>query len=114
MFPPISIGGARYMDGGVRSGTSADVALECEPAAVLIVAPICAKSIVIGALAERCLADEVVQLERAGARVSTVLPLDPEIEAFGGNLMDPTHAEAARAAGRERGMRLASDGDLAW
>jgi NTE family protein len=114
MFPPIEIDGAHYMDGGVRSGTSADVALEFEPESVVIVAPIIEKTTVIGALAERCLADEVAALERAGAEVSVILPEDAEVEAFGGNLMDPTHADAAGEAGHARGLELGKGGRIAW
>ena len=42
LFPPVTINGRRYTDGGVRSGTSADLARGYD--SVLIVAPISARS----------------------------------------------------------------------
>src|SRR4029079_16972563 len=39
MFPPVTIEKRRYTDGGVRSGTSADLAQRMAPDVVLIVAP---------------------------------------------------------------------------
>jgi NTE family protein len=107
MFPPVVLEGRRYVDGGVRSGTSADAALALEPDLVLVVAPVCARTAVFGALAERCLEEERKALSAAGARVVVVLPEDEEIAAFGDNLMDPSRAEAAREAGRARGRALA-------
>lgn len=114
MFPPITLAGRRYVDGGVRSGTSADVALDLPPDLVLVVAPVCRRTAVFGALAERCLDREHRQLEEAGVRVVTVLPEDEEVVAFGPNLMDPGRADAAREAGRARGLALAAGPARAW
>jgi NTE family protein len=114
MFPPVPIGGRRYMDGGVRSGTNADVALECEPEVALVIAPICTATAVFGALAERSMKEEIAALEAAGARVCGVIPGPDEVEAFGPNLMDPARTEAARAAGRARGRALADGEASIW
>jgi NTE family protein len=107
MFPPIEIGGRSYMDGGVRSGTSADAALDFAPDVVLVIAPICTATAPIGAVAERAMNDEVAELRAAGAQVAAIIPLEAEISAFGPNLMDPEHAETALQAGIERGRALA-------
>jgi NTE family protein len=108
MFPPIAINGRRYMDGGVRSGTSADLLLVDEPEVVVIVAPLSRASTAIGALAERCLDHEVEALEAAGARVIKVLPNEADVAAFGPNLMDAAKAQAGREAGAARGRALAT------
>ena len=114
LFPPITIGGRRYMDGGVRSGTNADVAIDVGPDVVLIIAPICARTASFGPLAERCMRDEADQLSSAGVRVCIVIPEDAEVEAFGPNLMDAGRAESARAAGRARGLGLAGGDAAIW
>jgi len=114
MFPPISIDGGRYMDGGVRSGTSADLLVPDEPDQVLVIAPMSEATLMIGALAERCLRDEVAQLEAAGSQVVTVLPNLADVEAFGGNLMESTRAAPARQAGEIRGRALARDVLHGW
>lgn len=114
LFPPVSIAGRRYMDGGVRSGTSADLALDCEPDVAVVIAPICARTASFGPLAERSMWDEVGQLEAAGSRVCAVIPGDAEIEAFGPNLMDAGRAAAAREAGHARGLALARAEAALW
>ena len=114
MFPPITIGGRRYMDGGVRSGTSADVLIDVEPDVALVIAPLCKATASFGALCERSMNDEVAQLRAAGARVCSVLPGDAEVAAFGGNLMDASKANAARQAGHTRGLVLAQNEAAIW
>jgi len=109
MFPPITINGRRFMDGGIRSGTSADLLLPDQPSLVLVIAPLCRGSSAIGDLAERCLDNEIEALEAAGARVIKVVPNDADKAAFGPNLMDAARAEPADAAGRARGRALAGD-----
>ena len=108
LFPPISIHGRRYMDGGVRSGTSADLLLPDEPEVVVIVAPLSRAATAIGALAERCLDHEIEALEAAGARVFKVLPNEEDVAAFGPNLMDAAKAQNGREAGIARGRALAT------
>jgi NTE family protein len=106
MFPPVTINGRRYMDGGVRSGTSADLLLPDEPEFVLILAPLVRGSASIGAISEICLDNEIEALGAAGARVVKVVPDAQDIAAFG-NLMDPAGAVAANETGVARGRALA-------
>lgn len=114
MFPPITIMGRRYMDGGVRSGTSADVLLGDEPEVVLVIAPLARGTSSIGALAERCLDNEIAALRAAGARVVKVVPDAADLEAFGANLMDPSRAASAADAGTTRGRALAESLADVW
>jgi NTE family protein len=114
MFPPITIMGRRYMDGGVRSGTSADVLLGDEPEVVLVIAPLARGTSSIGALAERCLDNEIAALRAAGARVVKVVPDAADLEAFGANLMDPSRAAPAADAGAARGRALAESLADVW
>ena len=114
MFPPVEINGRYYMDGGVRSGTSADAVLDLRPDVALVVAPIGAAQTGIGALAERLMRDEIAQLEAAGTRVCSVTPEAAELAAFGPNLMDPAAAEPSHKAGRERGLALARREASIW
>lgn len=114
MFPPVPIDGRHYMDGGVRSGTNADVILDAKPGAALVIAPICSATAAIGAVAERALHDEVAQLRAAGTRVCTILPDEADARTFGGNLMDASRAEACQEAGRQRGLRMATGEAQLW
>jgi NTE family protein len=109
MFPPIRIGDRHYFDGGVHSGTNADVALEIAPGVVLVVAPICAATAPFGALAERCLEAESRAIESKGGTLLPVLPGDADLAAFGPHLMDVARAPAALEAGRLRGRELVAE-----
>lgn len=111
MFPPVTIDGHRYTDGGVRSCTSAEIAASIEPDVVLILAPIGRGERGIHALAARDIPFEVAQLEAAGASVQIIMMDDAAHAAGGANMMDaaarfPT-MEAAEAHGRRLAPELA-------
>jgi len=114
LFPPVPIGDKRYIDGGLASGTSADLVDAGAGDRVLVIAPMCESSIGFGACAERCLEREVAALRAAGAQVEVVLPDAIDLEAFGGNLMEPSRFQAARDRGIERGRSLASAEVAFW
>ncbi|MHB8575798.1 MAG: patatin-like phospholipase family protein [Dehalococcoidia bacterium] len=105
LFPPITINGRRYVDGGVRSGTSADLAKGCD--GVVIIAPIGASSEGIGAIARRQIDAEIDALESSGSAVTLLLPDDEALQAFGPNLMDSARTAPAAQAGRRQGAALA-------
>ncbi|MDE3096026.1 MAG: patatin-like phospholipase family protein [Chloroflexota bacterium] len=107
LFPPVTVDGVRCMDGGVRSGTSADLAQRIEPDVVLVVAPIGWAGRGIHRLAALQLAQEIGALEAAGARVRLIEP-DDGARAHMGNLMDPAEALPAADAGYAHARRLAA------
>ena len=59
--------GRRFMDGGVRSSTSADLLVNDAPRHVVVIAPIVADTTGFGDLAERCWDAEIEQLCTAGS-----------------------------------------------
>jgi NTE family protein len=109
LFPAVTIDGRRYTDGGVRSGTSADLAKGCD--SVLIVAPIGARSEGIDPLLGGQARQEAEALRAVGSRVELVFPDEGATEAMGFNRMDATRrgvsAEAGMAQGRALAARLA-------
>lgn len=107
LFPVIEAGGHRLTDGGLHSGTSADVLLVDEPGVAVIVAPIVSGTAAFGDLASRCLDAEIASLKAAGWQVLRILPTPPEKSIFGPDLMDAERADAARDAGVERGEIVA-------
>ncbi len=108
MFAPVTIDGVRYMDGGVRSGTSADLASRISPDIVLVVAPMGASGRGIHIITGRQLDAEVVGLEAQG--ISTrVVKLDEAALEHAANLMDPAAVAPAAAAGLAHGRRLADE-----
>ncbi len=107
LFPPIAIGARRFMDGGVRSCTSADVLAAHRPELTVIIAPIAKGTGGFGALAERCIDEEIAILDRAGSACVKIVPDADDLAALGPNLMDPEQAMPARTRGEARGRALA-------
>lgn len=109
LVPPVTIDGRRYMDGGVRSGTSADLAQRIEPEIVLILAPMGRRDGGVDRLAAKQVAREMGELQAAGANVHLVHFDDATKEIVGQNLMDPTRVPAVLDAGLAHGRRLAGE-----
>jgi NTE family protein len=88
VYPPVTINGRRYMDGGARSATNADLAAGHD--LVVIVAPTAGWPSVLDG--------EIEELRAAGARVELVAPDEAAMEAIGPNPLDPARrAPVARA-----------------
>ena len=110
MFPPITINGRRYVDGGMRSGTNADVASGHDR--VLIVS-LMAGNRLGGAdnpwmdRYRRAMDSELGTLAEAGAGVETVLPDEEAAAALGANLMDGSRALEALETGIRQGKHEA-------
>jgi NTE family protein len=100
IFPPVTIGERRYIDGGMRSSTNADLAEGHD--AVLIITPISAQSGGWGPSLRRGLDREVAKLREAGCRVVVIEPDAEALAVFGPNMMDVSRrAEAANAGVRQ-------------
>jgi NTE family protein len=95
VWPPVTINGRRYMDGGVRSSANADLAAGYDR--VVVLAPIPG-----GFASVPSAAAQVTQLSRDGA-ATLVVPDPAALKAFGGNVLDP----AARAAAARAGLAQA-------
>jgi NTE family protein len=117
LVPTVSINGARYIDGGVRSSENADLASGY--ANVVVLSPLGGRS---GTLSEGQfeglrrppgvdLASEVEALRKQGSHVEVITPDADSRAAMGTNQMDPaTRIPAARAGfaqGKQEATRLA-------
>jgi NTE family protein len=108
IFPPVTVDGRRYMDGGILSASNAFLAEGCDHVVVL--------SVITGAMAgvaEHLRAPFLDELEGLRAGGSSVEAVEMSAEAFGlcgGNLMDYATvgavAEAGRVEGRAAGERI--------
>ncbi len=99
VWPPITIDGRRYIDGGVRSLANADLAAGCDR--VVVLAPLTAA------------------LRRSGRISSQLASLGPEVRsvavspdararrAIGRNVLDPARRAAAAHAGRAQALAAA-------
>jgi NTE family protein len=105
IYPPVTINGRRYIDGGVRSATNADVARGSD--VVLIVAvsmPGMDLMPDIAAAVKRQLDGEIEALRGGGSRVEIIEPDAASAESFGLNLMDFSRREAVSQAGIRQGL----------
>ncbi|QWL32473.1 patatin-like phospholipase family protein [Rathayibacter toxicus] len=100
VWPPVTIDGMRYMDGGVRSGSNADLAVGADW--VLIVSP----QPGIGIPGAGLIPTEELDALSA-SRVEVVYADDVSIAAFGRNPLDPAVCAGSARAGRAQGARLA-------
>lgn len=99
VWPPVSIGDTRYIDGGVRSGSNADLAAGCD--VVVIVAPFPGG---FGPTVEV----EAAALREAGAVVEVIAADEQATTAFGTNVLDPATRAPSLAEGRRQGRLEAS------
>lgn len=99
IWPPVTIGGRRYVDGGVRSSDNADLAIGSER--VVIISPLGYDSPLPSPLPLRSV---VARLREDGAEVTVISPDAGSLAAIGVNLLDPGTRSAAAEAGRVQGQ----------
>jgi NTE family protein len=106
VWPPITINGRRYIDGGVRSAANADLAAGCER--VVVLAPV--------AFALRPSARLNRQLASLGRQVSSIV-VSPDAnarQAIGRNVLDPAHRVASALAGHAQASDVAAAVAAVW
>ncbi len=97
IFPPITIKGRRYVDGGMRSATNIDVVA----GAARVLAVVVESGMTTDAMRRR-VRDEIAAIERMGGKVETIVPNAECIAVFGPNLMDASRrADVAKAGARQ-------------
>ncbi|WP_410587241.1 patatin-like phospholipase family protein [Amycolatopsis sp. lyj-23] len=101
VWPPVTIDGRKYVDGGVRSAENADYAAGAKR--VTVVSP-------LGADAplpmEKPLLQVLDDLRAAGAEVTLITPDEASQAAIGENPLDPAKRTPAAEAGRAQGAAL--------
>ena len=99
VWPPVTIDGSRYVDGGVRSNENADYAVGASR--VLVLAPLRDAQLFP---TDKTLDQAVEELRATGAEVAIIGPDEASLAAIGPNPLDPSTrtptAEAGRAQGR--------------
>ena len=106
IFPPITINGRRYVDGGMRSGTNADLAKGHDRVLVL---SLMNPATMVGPLAALAAGfdDELAAVREAGGNVEVVFPDADAAAAMGVNLMDASMVVPASEAGERQGKAVA-------
>ncbi len=98
LFPPITINGRRYVDGGMRSATNFDLAEGYERVIAVAVIPAGAANFMAARIDP-----ELKHLRRGGSHVEFIAPDAASLESFGMNLMDASRQLPAMEAGFKQG-----------
>jgi NTE family protein len=105
VWPPVTVDGRRYVDGGARSSTNADVAEGADRVVVLAPLP-------------RSLSRQHSisnQLARTGATATAVVSPDAaSIAAIGRNVLDPAQRQASARAGYAQAADVLDEVRAAW
>jgi NTE family protein len=109
IWPPVTIAGQRYIDGGVRSSDNADLAKGY--ARIVVVSP-------MGARPDQALGyplkDQLELLHNAGAATYVVEPDDASKAAMGINPLLPETREPSAQAGRAQALTIAASIAKFW
>jgi NTE family protein len=105
VYPPVTIDGQRYIDGGMRSTANADLAQGYDRLVVLApiprgVGPITSVDAQVSSM--------------VGARVAVVTPDAGSLKAIGRNVLDPAARAPAARAGRAQSAEVAGQVAEAW
>jgi NTE family protein len=107
VWPPVTIGERRFMDGGMRTVANADLAHRYER--VVIIAPVTAGiGLMVGA------GRQAAALSAAGARVALVRPDRAAVHAIGRDVLDVSRRAAAARAGRTQAAAEAPAVRAVW
>jgi NTE family protein len=103
VWPPVTIGERRYMDGGVGSTMNLKLAKDCDTVVVLVPSGRGAPS-PFGP-------DPAIEVGSFPGRALGVFADKDSLKAFGPNPLDPACREPSARAGREQGRRVAAEVD---
>ncbi|MBA2625379.1 MAG: patatin-like phospholipase family protein [Acidimicrobiia bacterium] len=107
LFPPVQVGPERFVDGGVWSGSNADVLLGRGVDVAVFVGPLVGET-GVGRVSARALEREQAELAAAGIPLHSVVP-GAAFAALGANLMDSSMRAEAVDVGRAEGAQAAAD-----
>lgn len=115
IFPPITINGRRYIDGGMKSATNADLAAGYEKVVIVSVTSGMERASAFPALAERAkkrMDDELGAITSNGGVYEMLVPDEASRGVMGMNLMDFKRrgeiADAGVAQGKREAARIAA------
>jgi NTE family protein len=106
VWPPVTIGDRRFIDGGMRSSANADLAAGADR--IIVIAPLTQ-----GGGATPKVANQVAAL-RCGATVALITPDAEALAAIGRNVLDPARRAAAARAGRRQAADVGEAIRAAW
>jgi NTE family protein len=104
VYPPVTIAGRRYMDGGMRSGANADLAAAYDRIVVIVPLP----------RGVGPMASVDAQVTGLVSRVAVVSPDRASLTAIGKNVLDPAARAPSARAGRAQAASVVDRVREAW
>ncbi|WP_369136964.1 patatin-like phospholipase family protein [Modestobacter versicolor] len=104
VYPPVTIDGRRYMDGGMRSPANADLAAAYDR--IVVIAPL--------PRGAGPMASVDAQVTGLVSRVAVVAPDQASLTAIGRNVLDPAAREPSARAGRAQAASVADRVREVW
>jgi NTE family protein len=106
VWPPVTIGDRRYIDGGMRPSANADLAAGADR--IVVIAPLTQGGGVTPKVAAQ------VAALRCRATVALITPDAEALSAIGRNVLDPARRAAAARAGQRQAADVAETVRAAW
>lgn len=109
IWPPVTIGDARFMDGGIRSSDNVDLASDC--AKIIVLSPLGGQGPTLPGMS---LATQVEGRQRAGRETFVIEPNDEVRQQMGSNPFDASRRGPTAQAGLNQGKALADSVKDFW
>ena len=106
IWPPVTIDGRRYIDGGARSSTNVDLVADLD--VVLVLAPVEDLTVIDPDV------DKASKKVLKRKKTLAIRPDSDSLAAFGANPLDPETARPAAQAGRAQAAAIAADVRDLW
>ena len=114
IYPPTTIQDQRYIDGGMSSGTNADLAKDHDLIIIVVAEPTMTHPPMGPTMHRITFEEELGELKKAGAKYMVITPDNTSLEAKGPNPMDASSRGAAAKAGRKQGQKIAENVKNFW
>jgi NTE family protein len=114
VYPPTTINGRRYIDGGMISGTNSDLAKGQDLVLIVVAEPTMISSSIGPTMHRITFEVELKELKEAGTQVMVITPDEVSLDAKGPNPLDARQDSASAKAGSEQGRKLAEAVQKFW
>jgi NTE family protein len=114
VYPPTTINGDRYIDGGMSSGTNADLAKDNDLVLLIVAEPTMTHPAMGPTMHRITFEEELGELKKSGAKFMVITPDKDSLEAKGSNPLDASFRKASANAGRQQGHKIAEKVKQFW
>lgn len=114
IYPPTRINEQYYIDGGMSSGTNADLAKGYDLVLILVAEPSMIHSVMGPTMHRITFDEELAKLKKSGSKVMVITPNEDSLKAKGPNPLDVNFRAASAKAGRKQGKNLAMEVKKLW